>query len=246
MSKGDHPNCKLNCCRYKRLQLSISFFEREAKLLRENVETREKLQRCNPDYQPPGLDNKIPQRDLKDKLFKLKIKARAMLAVMKLFRRQVKETQSFFDIIGLKVGPRDWAQEQKEWTAKEALLAELEERFEQQTLELTALQRTVWLKCYAVDWLQLALTRKKLDLSYDRGTSTVEEETMAIWRSSTILRASLKRRPSLLSAMESSDDLDQPGPTVHEQARAGKQTHIAYLSKLILPPSTTRGRWRLS
>lgn len=194
MSIGHHKNCKLNCCRYKRLQQEIAFYEREAKLLRENVETREKLQLKNPDLRPATVEKSTTQQDLKDSLFTLKLKVRKMLI----------ETQRFFELNGLKVGARDWAKEQREWAANEARIEKLKGVFEEQAPIFIELQKAVWTKCYAVDWFHETMEKRKANPSAGPDDSKVRDGEARL--SVAASRQPRKQRPSLLPVIRCIDE----------------------------------------
>ena len=244
MSIGHHKNCKLNCCRYKRLQQEIAFYEREAKLLRENVEAREKLQLKNPDLRPATAEETTSQQDLKDQLFTLKLKARKMLAIMRMLGRQIMDTQSFFELNGLKVGARDWAKEQRDWAANEARIEKLKGVFEEQAPIFIELQKAVWTKCYAVNWFHETMEKRKANPFAGRDASKVRDGEACL--SVTATGPPRKQRPSLLSAIKCVHEASPQAETARRQAAAGRLPHIAYTSAFVIPRSKPQKRWRLS
>lgn len=243
MSIEHREKCKLNCCRYKLLQQEIAFYEREAKLLRENVEAREKLQLKHPDLRPATAEETTSQQDLKDQLFILKLKARKMLAIMRMLGRQIMDTQSFFELNGLKFGTRYWAKEQQEWTANEVRIDELKGVFEEQAPIFIELQKAVWMNCYAVVWSHETMKKRKANPFAGRDASKVRDGEACL--SVTAIGPPRKQRPSLLSVVKCADEASLQAETAREQAAAGRLPHISYASAFVIPRSKPQKRWRL-
>lgn len=240
MSIGYHKNCKLNCCRYERLQQEIAFYEREAKLLQENVEAREKLQLQNPDLHSATVKIATTQQDLEDRLFTLRLKARKLLAIMRMLGRQILETQRFFELNGLKVGARDWAKEQWEWAINETRIEELKGVFEEQAPIFIELQKAVWTKWYAVDWFHEKMEKRKANPFAGPDDSKVRDGEACL----TVVasRQPRKQRPSLLSVIECMDTASLEAGSALAQASAGRLPHIAYASAYVIPCSKPQKR----
>ena len=244
MTVGHHKVCKLNCCRYKRLQQEIAFYEREAKLLRENVVAREKIQLKNSDLRPVSAEETTSQQDLKDQLFTLKLEAHKMLAIMRMLGRQLADTQSFFELNSLKFGTRDWAKEQREWMANEARVEELKGVLEEQAPIFIELQKAVWMKCYAVEWFHETMGKRKMNSFAGRDAAKVRDGEACLSVTATGYRR--KQRPSLLSAIKCDYEPSLQADTAKAQSAAGRLPHIAYASAFVIPRLKPQKRWRLS